>query len=482
MAINVNKQLRRMVDHVWGPTGSVILHIFVVILLVKFVVFETKHKAPEIEVVIMEPEATDLEEFEKELEMLEELPEMVDTITPPDVAVEMEAPPDIEPMQQSTDVDVDFAALDIMNDVQSPLVMRGLFKGRSAGGRKAMLKQYAGRWGEYTEAAVIKALRWLKKNQNKDGSWGPNKTAMTGLGLLTFLAHGETTSSEEFGEPVEKAIKYLVSKQDETGRFCKTETQPGPYAHGMAAYAISEAYGLTRIPALKPVMEKAIQVIIDGQQGKGGWNYDYDRGPRRDTSVSGWQIQALKAAYLAGASNPDVIKKHMQKSIADLMSAHNAESGKFGYTDKSGGTDGVSAIGILCLQLLGKGKDKEVRQALQALKSADCSWDDPGPWAMYGWYYITQAKFHHGGSTWSAWNSKFARILTKNQNADGSWTAPGEAAKEAHGKETNYGPVYATTFGALTLQVYYRFLPTYKPIATEVEDESDADDVIIEII
>jgi hypothetical protein len=359
--------------------------------------------------------------------------------------------------------------------------MRGLFKGRSAGGRKAMLHQYAGRWGEHTEAAVIRALRWLKQNQNADGSWGPNKTAMTGLGLLTFLAHGETTSSEEFGGTVEKAIKHLVSRQDQSGRFCKTDTQPGPYAHGMAAYAISEAYGLTRIPALKPVMEKAIQVILDGQQSKGGWNYEYDRGPRRDTSVAGWQIQALKAAYLAGAEN-EGIKDAMDKSIEDLMSVHNAETGKFGYTDKGGGTDGVNGIAILCLQLMGHGKEKEVRQGLQALKKADCDWSDPGSWAMYGWYYITQAKFHHGGSTWSAWNSKFARVLTKNQNSDGSWTAPGEEAKVHHGKETNYGPVYATTFGALTLQVYYRFLPTYKPIAVEPVDETDEDDVVIEII
>ena len=94
---------------------------------------------------------------------------------------------------------VDFAALDIRNDIQSPLVMKGLFQGRSAGGRAAGLKNYAGQWGQYTEMSVIKALEWLKKKQNPDGSWNPNKTAMTGLALLTFLAHGETTSSEKYG-------------------------------------------------------------------------------------------------------------------------------------------------------------------------------------------------------------------------------------------------------------------------------------------
>ena len=41
--------------------------------------------------------------------------------------------------------------------------------------------------------------------------------------------------------------------------------------------------------------------------------------------------------------------------------------------------------------------------------------------------------------------------------------------------------VYATTLAALTLQVYYRFLPTYKPIETVTEEASDGD-VAIEIL
>ncbi len=479
--MKLDKHMRMLLNHLWGPTGSIILHILIIFALVKLVVFKTVEKAPEVEVIMVEPESVDLEEFQQDLEKLDEMPDMPDDMTPPEIATDVEQPPDVEEVAPATEDAVDFAALDIQNDIQSPLVMKGLFKGRSSSGRHAMLGKYAGRWGKYTESAVIKALDWLKKHQNSDGSWGPNKTAMTGLGLLTFLAHGETTSSEKYGETVEKGIKYLVSRQDASGRFCKTETQPGPYAHGIATYAISEAYGLTRIPALKPVMEKAVQVILDGQQKGGGWNYKYDSGPRRDTSVAGWQVQALKAAYLAGAENPG-LHEAMEKSIRDIKSVFNAETGRFGYTDKGWGTDGVCAIGVLCLQFLGHGKDPEVRQALQALKSADCNWSKPGPWAMYGWYYITQAKFHYGGSSWNAWNSKFARVLTKNQNPDGSWTAPGEAAHVKHGKETHQGPVYSTTFGALTLQVYYRFLPTYKPVAVKAVEEGEEDDVKIDVI
>ena len=482
MNLNFDWRVRKIIDHIWGPTGSIILHIIIIFVMLKLFTGTVTERAPEVEVVIMEPDATDLEDFQKEIDKLEEMPDIVDPVTPPEVSL-IEAPPDVQPSAfASSEPTVDFAALDVRNDIQSPLVMKGLFQGRSAGGRAAALKNYGGQWGQYTEMSVIKALEWLKKKQNPDGSWNPNKTAMTGLALLTYLAHGETTSSEKYGQTVEKAIRFLISQQDAEGRFCKTDDQPGPYAHGIASYAISEAYGLTRIPSLKPVMEKAIQIILNGQQPKGGWNYNYSKGARRDTSVAGWQVQALKSAYIAGAENPG-IKEAMEKAVADLKSASDPETGRFYYTDQGGHkTDSITGIGVLCLELLGHAMDKECRQGLQALVGSNCDWEKPDQWPMYAWYYITQAKFHQGGQTWSGWNSKFARVYVKNQNEDGSWTSAGANLSGDTGKEINLGPVYSTTLAALTLQVYYRFLPTYKPIAVEPVTQIDTNDIMVEIL
>jgi hypothetical protein len=458
-----------------------ILHVLVIVALLRLVTYKPLERAPEVEVVIMDPDAVDLEEFEKELEQLEERPEIVDALAPPDISFEMEQPPDVADFA-SPDPDVSFDALDIRSDVASPLVMRGLFQGRSAAGRDGALRSYAGQWGQFTESAVLKALEWLKRNQAPDGSWGPNKPAMTGLGLLTFLAHGETTSSEKYGETVEKAMRFLISQQDAEGRFTKTDNQPGPYAHGIAAYAISEAYGLTRIPSLKPVMEKAIQVIINGQQPRGGWDYNYSKGARRDSSVAAWQIQALKAAYIAGAENRG-LKEAMDKAVEDIKSAHNPETGRFRYTDnKSHQTDSITGLAVLALQLLGHGTSREARAGLQALSSANCDWEKPDEWPMYAWYYVTQAKFHQGGQAWANWNSRFARAYVKNQNDDGSWTSAGQNLSSQSGKEVHLGPVYSTTLAALTLQVYYRFLPTYKPIAVEPVTHTEADDVAVEIL
>jgi hypothetical protein len=480
----MKRHVKKILDNLYGPTGSVILHILVVVALLKFIQYSAREQEPEIEVVIMEPTAVEVEEEPPELEPPEELPEIEDAVTPPDVPMDLDQPPAVDsPAPPSDEPPLETAALDVVADVASPLVMKGLFAGRSAAGRAAALGAYAGRWGQYTEAAVLKALEWLKRNQAADGSWGPsNKEAMTGLGLLTFLAHGETPGSEKYGQTVEKAIRYLVQKQDETGRFCSTDNQPGPYAQSIATYAVSEAYGVTRIPALKSVMEKAIQVLIDGQQPGGGWDYKYARAGRRDTSLGGWHVQALKAAFVAGASNPG-LKNAIEKAVQDLKSVHIPETGEFYYSGQnSHRSHSITAVAVLCLQLTGNANSKEARAGLQALRDADCDWQKPPSWALYSWYYTTQAKFHFGGGGWDSWNEKFARALVRSQNEDGSWTAPGEAAGVAEGKETNNGPVYATTLCALTLQVYYRLLPTYKASAVETHEEKPKEDTVIEII
>jgi hypothetical protein len=198
--------------------------------------------------------------------------------------------------------------------------------------------------------------------------------------------------------------------------------------------------------------------------------------------VTGWQVQALKAAYISGADN-EGLKETLDRVVEFFMRVQ-VENGGFSYRAEHGKTFGdggpaPTGAAVLCLQLLGHGKSAEARKGLAALKGTSCDWseNDIGPdWPLYAWYYVTQAKFHRGGQTWTGWNNTFARAYVRNQNEDGSWIYPG-------GREKAYGPVYGTVFSALTLQVYYRFLPTYSKIAVEdAEEESEDDDVTIEII
>lgn len=469
-----------------GPVGSITLHIVGLVLLFLFASLITpKQPEPEIEVQMIEVDEQKLDDLIEE-KPPEELPELVDTVTPPDVDMDM-TPPEVEDFTAAPVQDT-VTELNIASDAISPIVMKGLAPGqmanRSGSGRAAAIGAYGGKWGQYAEAAVLRALEWLRINQNQDGSWGTNdKEAMAGLGILTFLAHGETTASEKYGPTVERAIRYLVAKQNEKGEFAKTDTTAGTYSQAICVYAISEAYGMTRIPSLKSVMERGAQLLIDGQQAKGGYDYKFAKGDRRDTSLGGWCCQAMKAAYIAGAENAG-LHDAMEKAVQDMKSVQKAEDGSFYYSKiaASHSTHSITAVAVLSMQLLGHAEDPEVSRGMDYLGGADCKWESPPDWPMYAWYYISQTKFHKGGATWTSWNNQFAPQFIRNQNPDGHWDSPGlKLGAGATGRE-NMHPVYATTLAALTLQVYYRFLPTYKPIEVEKIDQKADDDVTIEIM
>ena len=491
---------KKILDHLYGPVGSIIVHCLIIFALYKLVDFAVKEKDAEVEVLIMEPDAVDLEEFEKEIEELEP-PEDVVQIDAPSLDVEMEQPPDIA--DATPEPDVEFNAMDIQQ-INSPLVMRGLYAGRSAGGRASALRKHGGRWGELTEKAVNRALQWLKKNQNSDGSWsvgnkGPSakkmETGVSGLALLAFLAHGETPQSDEYGSTVEKTIRFLISRQQDDGRFFEKPDvinqsyKAGTYSQAIATYALSEAYGLTKIPMLREPLEKSLRFIIKQQQEKGAWYYAYSP-VKWNMSVSAWHVQALKAAYIGGI-RVEGQKEALDKAIKWIKSMHNSESGFFYYTmpnkqPRSEQLEGVTGCAVLCMQLTGHGKESEARQGMNALKNAKCDFDKPYSWSMTAWYYVTQAKFHKGGSTWDAWNNEFAKEFIEQQNNDGSWTSPAKRGSSVPwGVEYPFGPAYSTSLAALTLMVYYRHLPTYQHVDEEpepVEMLEDDDDIEIEII
>ena len=341
---------------------------------------------------------------------------------------------------------------------------------RSPENRKLALHKYAGTYADPAELAVVKALRWLQANQRGDGGWayggrlqgsgGNNDVAVSSLALLCYLAYGKTASDTEFGLTVEKAINFIKLKQNAQGYFgairASNAPQTYPYIHGLATYAMCEACGMTRLPSLQPVMDKAVQIIMAGQQeGSGGWDYQYAHGTRRDTSIGAWQVQALKAALLAGCTVPG-LKEALDRSGRDMKKVYDPKTGRFGYEKVGSGSMGMTGAATLCLQFTGHSKDVETMGALRTMHDLKLSWETGGSeqWPLYAFYYITQAKFHESDATFSTWNDVFAPMYIQHQNADGSWPAfTGKNTEAAH------GAVYCTTLAALTLEIYYRYPP-----------------------
>ncbi|MDD5706313.1 MAG: terpene cyclase/mutase family protein, partial [Kiritimatiellae bacterium] len=208
----------------------------------------------------------------------------------------------------------------------SIITLPRIFIGSRSAPERARLSDL-GQGNASTETAVIRALRWLKQNQQADGSWLNNKNAMTSLAILCFLAHDERPGvSREFGDSVQRGIEFLLRSQPADGQW------PGNYEHFIAAYAMCEAYGMTMNPNLRASAERAVSVIIRGQHRSGGWDYAAKQSDRDDTSVTGWAAQALKAASMANFySDPAALDRACKLTVQGLMRNAHPDGG-FGYT------------------------------------------------------------------------------------------------------------------------------------------------------
>ena len=136
----------------------------------------------------------------------------------------------------------------------------------------------------------------------------------------------------------------------------------------------------------------------------------------------------------------------------------------------------------------------------------------PGTMSILGWYYMTQALFqgYEGeGSKWKKWNGSMVKSLLREQHMDGYWPCPADKypvhvekpdpenpkkmiKEEKVMPESSYGGfseingrLWATVYFCMSLEVYYRYLPTFKvkdqpqksgPASDDMEEEEVDDD------
>ena len=319
-----------------------------------------------------------------------------------------------------------------------------------------------------SEAAVIAGLNWLKAHQNDDGSWSDEyKPAMSGLALLCFLGHGELQESADYGVTVKKAIEWLMARGAEfDGRFSLTKDgwgdNSGVYQHGICTYALGEYYSMTQDDRVKDLLTQAVKYVVEGQNSNGSWSYMYDHGKPADTSVTGWQVQALKAAHLTGLNIPGV-DDSLDKSMLYFKDAQR-EDGGFVYQNNEERYS-MAGIGTLCTYFWKQDKDRLVHEGIKYIvdkTKKDFPVEYKGPKAdLYAWYYDTQACLMFGGDAWTRWNHWFQDEIVNNQAKDGSWPVTPNAAGvgDLQNKAAGAGPFYRTTLCVLMLEVFYRYMP-----------------------
>ncbi len=353
------------------------------------------------------------------------------------------------------------------------------------GHRKAMLGSGGGT--RQSERAVAGALNWLARHQSRDGSWsltnykasckdgscsgdakiGSYEPAATALALLPFLGAGQTHKTGMYRKTVYAGVYYLIKNQKLDGDLRMGQTM---YAHGLAAIALCECYGISSDKLVGRAAQAALKFIMLAQDpAGGGWRY----GPREpgDTSVTGWQLMALKSGQMAYLTVSPVVFDRA-KGFLKLCSG-GKHGGLFTYMPAgqvaTGDIRAVTAVSLLCHQYMHMPRTDPAMMEGTALLMQNLP--DPNIRNIYYWYYATQVMHNQPGPDWDTWNRKMRRTLIdsqckENNCAAGSWD-PVKPQPDAWGSQG--GRLMMTSLSALTLEVYYRYLPLYK-----IEEGADA--------
>ncbi len=339
--------------------------------------------------------------------------------------------------------------------------------GRKEGMKKVLLARYGG--SASTEEAVLLGLKWLAKNQGRDGLWslkGPytdggnleNKSAATAMALLAFQGAGNTTQDGPFKANVKRGWAALLKRQKRSGDFYQTDDNQGPvpshhlYTHAQGMIAICELYGMTGDESFRDPAQRAVKFAESAQSPLGGWRYR--PGGDSDLSVTGWFVMGLQSAKMAGLE----VDQQVLDNVENFLITVQLEGGRlYGYRNGYEESNAMTAEGLLCREYLGwKSDDNRLLEGLNYLNRTPIDWNEKD---FYFWYYAAQCLHHIGGKPWDKWNGVMRQSIPENQNKTGreigSWDWHGDR-HSVHG-----GRLYSTCMCIYMLEVYYRHLPIY---------------------
>ncbi|MFH1969463.1 MAG: prenyltransferase/squalene oxidase repeat-containing protein [Verrucomicrobiota bacterium] len=346
---------------------------------------------------------------------------------------------------------------------------KAIYKMRKPEKRRQFIKELGGT--AQTEEAVEQALAWLSRAQSDDGRWdidafktlnecgGAGNMAnedvgLTGLVLLAYLGAGYTHLDGAYQETVRKGLDWLLNGEKEDGDIRGAGQM---YGQAMATTALCESYSLTGDERLLAPTQRAVKFILNSQTPESGWRY-MSRNDS-DTSVTGWQILALKSAQIAGFAVPDQTFKWMDLWLDKVRQGN--DGGLYSYKPGHVVTPVMTAEGAFCQLFMGEQASARAQAESVAFIMQNLPVWNPESRSVhiYYWYYATLTMYLSGAKEFEAWNSALTKALLQGHStsgpAAGSWDPVCMLGSRG-------GRVYSTAVGALCLEVYYRFLPLYK--------------------
>jgi len=358
---------------------------------------------------------------------------------------------------------------------------------RSLVNRRKTARKFGGT--DASEEAVERGLLWLATHQHQNGYWdadayGAGKVGIdengtdrrfagkhgdvgvTALAVLAFLAAAHTHEEGKYSPNVRKAMGWLIDQQKDDGFLGGNATHYAKmYCHGMATYALAEAYSMQNDPTINAGLREAVKsgvryILSEQNSTDGGWRYL--KGQHSDMSMFGWQLMALKSAEHSGIKIPEAAKKLMIKFLNEM--SQGEQNGLTGYQMGFAVTPVMTAEALFCKQMFRIKRDHPA--SVEATDYLLKNLPKRSQYNLYYWYYGTMSMYQKGGDAWKKWNARVRDQLVAMQRKEGdelgSWDPSGPWG--AYG-----GRVYSTALGTLCLEVYYRYLPLYRMGSQEGE-------------
>jgi hypothetical protein len=310
------------------------------------------------------------------------------------------------------------------------------------------------------ERAVESGLKYLRKQQQKDGHWESNgqyPMAMTGLAGLAFLSAGKVPGRGEDGKILMQAVQYILKHQKSDGLFDSGQEGGRPmYGHGFATTFLSQVYGMEvggddLREKIRRALENSVKLTAKAQSPEGGWYYTPENN-QHEGSVTVTQSQGIRAASNVGI---DVPTKTIQKLVTYMKGSQNTD-GSINYQfgrGQSGGRPALTAAGVEVFLSAGEYNQPHTQKAMANLRQVMNSGISDRNWGhdTYFTYYASQAVFQFGGEDWKKYFPIIRKRLLSSQNqSTGGWEGDG------------MGQVYGTAIYLQVLCLPYRYLPIFQ--------------------
>jgi hypothetical protein len=323
-----------------------------------------------------------------------------------------------------------------------------------------------------SELALERGLEWLARNQGAEGNWESNDLGLVSMGALAFLAAGHTPGHGKYGDVVERALDYVLRNAKPSGMLSISNSQRDMYNHGLSAFVLGQAHGMTADPRISSVLDRALKLIASTQCQDGGWDY-HARAQRNghDLSLAVMQAKALRSAVDSGLEVPPEVTELAIKSVREHYRSRSgkrtddpalrSEPGQFTY-DGNRGTLAMAACGVVCLQEFGQYDDwrigKNMDVITEAVKQLKQTRSGELPLDAYTLYYVGQAIYQVGGQHWQQCYPILRDQLVASQSRDSDPRRGGQWRDTKHlgGKPAE---LYGTSVGCFILAIPNRYLP-----------------------